>query len=249
MHNRLTQAQADRLRLLRDSLGGDGLLVDAGDAVGAGNLTFHTRGEAILDRMNDAGYAAMTVGNREFHVTRYGFLRKLSRAGFPVLCANVHPSHSTEDKHFPASNSLQGHPTLSPSLFYVSPSGWRIAIIGLTVPMVTAQMLSRVVSAYLFEDPIQTAAHLVPRIRAEFSPDVMVALTHIGLHQDRYLATNVAGIDLILGGHSHDVLEHGERIGETLICQTGCYAQHIGRVEVERRENGRLEIHASLETL
>jgi 2',3'-cyclic-nucleotide 2'-phosphodiesterase (5'-nucleotidase family) len=210
-------------------------------------------GRQLSDALTQAGYAVMTVGNREFHVTRYGFRCKLSCAGFPVLCANVRPSrtknHPLEEKSFSLTNNIERELPVCPSLLHVSPSGWRIAIFGLTVPMVTERMLSRAVSAYLFTDPIATAADLVSRIREEFSPDIVVALTHIGLKQDRRLAESVAGIDLILGGHSHDVLEHGERIGETLICQTGCYAQYLGRVEVERREDGRLVMNASLETL
>src|SRR5437016_10023338 len=88
-HNHLLSAQAARLLALRSELGEGGLLLDAGDAISAGNITYHADGEPILDVMSDCGYDAMTVGNREFHFTAAGFRAKVSKARFPVLCANV----------------------------------------------------------------------------------------------------------------------------------------------------------------
>jgi 2',3'-cyclic-nucleotide 2'-phosphodiesterase (5'-nucleotidase family) len=258
-HNRLTQAQADRLRLMRDSLGDAGLLLDAGDAVSAGNVTFHPSGEPILDRMTQAGYDAMTVGNREFHVTRYGFHCTLARAGFPVLCANIRCSRSAPETDHAVSN-VEGDanlpstadgsdPPVRPYVIFSPGSGWRVVVLGLTVPMVTERMAARVLSAYLFSDPILTASKLVPQLRRRFQPDLVVALTHIGARQDRRLAEAVPGVDLILGGHSHDMFPEGERIGQTLICQTGYYAKRVGRVMVERTEQDTLHMTASLEVL
>src|SRR5205823_7272454 len=93
-HNRLTEAQVRHLRLLRESVGNSGLLLDAGDAISAGNVTVRPGGEPILTRLAQAGYDAMTVGNREFHFSRPGFCSKLSKATFPVLCANIRPVHA-----------------------------------------------------------------------------------------------------------------------------------------------------------
>src|SRR5689334_23789135 len=88
-HNHLTEAQAEHLRQARQEAGEAVLLLDAGDAIASGNVTFRPGGEPILDLMSDVGYDVMTVGNREFHFSRMGFHAKLSRARFPVLCANV----------------------------------------------------------------------------------------------------------------------------------------------------------------
>src|SRR5258708_455150 len=88
-HNALSTSKAERLSILRRTVGESGLLIDAGDAVGSGNITFRPGGEPILETMSRIGYDAMTVGNREFHFTRKGFHTKLSRASFPILCANV----------------------------------------------------------------------------------------------------------------------------------------------------------------
>ncbi len=233
-HHRLNEAQADRLRQLRESVEGRGLLVDAGDAVGSGNVTFRAGGEPIHDLMNHAKYDVGVVGNREFHFSRIGFHTKLSRADFPVLCANI---RSVGD------NAL---PVVPHCVFTVS--GVKILFVGLTVPMITERMLSRKVSSFVFAEPIKTAMHIVPRLREETQADVVIALTHIGLKQDRLLAERVLGIDLIIGGHSHDILPDGERIGSCLVVQTGSYAQNVGKVEITRA-GAQFEMKASLEAL
>lgn len=247
-HNRLTEAQAQRLRLLHDSLGANGLLLDAGDAVASGNITYRPGGEPILQQMSQIGYDAMTVGNREFHFTRTGFLCKLSLASFPVLCANLRLAGSVPQSEEPESETSSL--PVRPYILLTTPSGWRVLVLGLTVPMITERMLSRKVSAYIFDSPLKTAARLVPQLRQKVAPDLLIALTHIGIAQDRLLAETVPGIDLIVGGHSHVVLEQGERVGETLIVQAGSRGSHLGRVEVRRGASGSgTQLNAVLESL
>lgn len=244
-HNRLTASQAAVLRELRASSGHDVLLLDAGDAVGAGNLTFRPGGEPILDRMNDAGYDAMTVGNREFHLTSLGLRTTLARAAFPVLSANLRLNRYSPEDMQDTAESLP----VRPYIVHRSLSGWTVVVFGLTVPMITDKMLSRKVSTYVFEEPLLTARRLVPALREQYAPDLLIGLTHIGILQDRLLASSVPGIDLIIGGHSHTLLERGERVGETLLVQTGSHARYVGRVAVERMGDSGLCLRASVEAL
>lgn len=252
-HNYLNAAQSSYLSRLRAALGAGGLLLDAGDAVGSGNITFQPGGEPILRVMSEIGYDAMTVGNREFHISQIGFRSKVALARFPVLCANVHlqkqlrdqEQHKRQHKEQEQHKGQEGRDqetvdNVGPARTYIvhdfdiAPGNrFRIVVFGLTVPMVTARMLARKVSAYLFDDPLATAALLVPHLRKEYKPDLMVALTHIGIAQDRELARNVPDIDLIIGGHTHVVLEQGERIGNTLIAQAGSHGRFVGRVDIE----------------
>ena len=221
LHGRLTDSQADRLRALKRESGHCTLLVDAGDAVASGNVTYRPGGEAALERMSAAGYDAMAVGNREFNFTEAGFAAKTTLARFPVLCANVR---------------ARGEAVLpvQPSLVRALPSGLRVGLFGLTVPMITERMLVRKVSAFVFDDPLRAAAEIVPELRAQC--DVLVCLSHLGIAQDHRLAAAVAGIDLIVGGHTHATLDHGEVEGGTLIVQAAAHAKRIGRVDVDVRQ-------------
>ncbi len=240
-HNHLTSAQSERLKLFKSQTAGDVLLLDAGDAVSCGNITYHPHGEPILDLMNIAGYDAMTLGNREFHVTDVGLRTTLNRAKFPVLCANI--AH-----HKPIwGNRAINVPCVPQTVFRLKE--WTVAVFGLTVPMVTPAMAVRKLSSFVFASVIETAQAQIDAIRSISSPDLVVALTHIGYNQDRKLAQAVPEIDLIIGGHSHTTLEQGERVGNTLIVQTGCYGKNVGRVTVTRSEQGVVEMTASLEAL
>ena len=263
-HNHLTATQADTLRRLRQAVGEQGLLVDAGDAVASGNVTFRPWGETILKTMNHIGYDAMTVGNREFHVARVGFHCKVGLAQFPILCANVRSSgRAWESAQAVSSASIVAEETLfdkgranidPPVCSHIvrelqneDGTTLKVVIFGLTVPMVTERMTARHASAYLFEQPIATALKMVPQWKAAYQPDLMVALTHIGYPQDRKLAEAVPGIDLIIGGHSHTRLPEGERVGNTLIVQTGCFGHHVGRVDLRFNETpDRFTLRAAL---
>ncbi len=235
-HNHLLPQQAERLRALRADLGSGGLFLDAGDAVSAGNVTYHPGGEPILETMSDIGYDAMTVGNREFHFTRAGFVAKLCKARFPILCANVRARGEGTEGRLPSVDHIRT----------VLKSGLRIAVFGLTVPMITEKMLVRRVSAYVFEDPIRTAESLVPLLRPDC--DLLVCLSHIGIARDRELAARIDGIDLIIGGHSHVTLPEGERVGDTLITQAGWRGRSLGKVTVSIQK-GRPVLSANIEPL
>lgn len=95
--------------------------------------------------------------------------------------------------------------------------------------MVTERMATKAASAFLWDSAVATAQLMVDRLRP--TCDVLIALTHIGHREDLRLAANVPGIDLILGGHSHTVLETPERVGSTWICQGGSHGRFAGVYE------------------
>jgi len=206
------------------------LLLDAGDAVKAGNIGVSPFGEPILGRMSDLGYHAMTMGNREFHVWRSALATKIAQARFPVLSANVHAREST-------ATTLPVQPYVKIVL-----GDLRITVFGLTVPMVTARMKVAPLSAFLFDDPIATARRLITELRGD--ADVLIALTHIGLSQDRKLAEAVEGIDLIIGGHSHNALSAPVYMNRIPIVQTGSHANLYGEV-VLKIENGNVSLESA----
>lgn len=256
-HDSLSQAATDRLAAKKREIGPVSLLLDAGDAGGSGNLTFRVGGEPILERMSALGYDAMTVGNRDFHLTRAGFRCKLVSAAFPILCANVFASPMPSEEQRRSDEAAEEQDASLPVHRYIvrEVAAWRIVILGLTVPMITERMLSRKVSAYVFESPLHCAQRLVPRLRDRYQPDLFIALTHIGFAHDRELAAAVPGIDLIVGGHSHTLLPEGERCGQTLIVQAGSRGSHMGIVEIEKsgpsqtRATGPITLRATLEAL
>lgn len=215
-HNCLRDDGAARLRAAVAGLGGAPyLLLDAGDAIKAGNVGVSPFGEPILARMSDLGYHAMTMGNREFHLWKGALDKKIADARFPILCANIRARHEGA--------SLPVVP-----LARVETGGLRVVVIGVTVPMVTERMKVAALSSFVFDDPVAVAGRLVAEQR--WGADVLIALTHIGLRDDRRLAAAVPGIDLIIGGHTHATLETPEIVSGTPLVQVGAHAHSYGHV-------------------
>ncbi len=216
-HGRLTPERAERLAALRREQP-ESLLLDAGDAVSAGNLGFRVGGEPVLRQMSELGYDAMTVGNRESHPRRELFPKKLEDARFPVLCANL--------------TARPGAPAPTRPWVLLERCGIRVAVLGLTVPMFTRKMWSQALCDYLYESPVETARSLAATLRPRC--DLLIALTHIGLRADEALAAAVPEIDLIVGGHTHADLTAPLHVGATAILHTTAYAAFLGRARLEQ---------------
>jgi 2',3'-cyclic-nucleotide 2'-phosphodiesterase (5'-nucleotidase family) len=216
LHGKMTDRAADIIAREK-SAAGRCLLLDAGDAVSSGNVYYRPGGEPVLARMTELGYDAMVMGNREFHFLEAGLKSKVKLARFPILCANIRG----KDGKLP--------PAVKPSASW-DLDGLRVACFGLTVPMITKRMKVSRLSPYYFEHPIDIAAEIVPTLRPEC--DLLIALTHTGFRADMELAESVAGIDLVVGGHSHTVLNEPAMVGDTAIVQTGFWGHYLGKTEI-----------------
>lgn len=214
LHNRLRPAAARQLAELKRQHPGS-LLLDAGDAIAAGNLTYRMMGEPVLRVMANAGYDAMAMGNRESHPLRHALERKLRDASFPVLAANIRAQRR------PLPEVIRAYVILS------TPAG-RVAVIGLAPQITRPSSLWARVTDYVFDDPMEVAPELARRLRAE--ADLVVCLSHCGEKIDRELAA-VPEVDLVLGGHVHRDRIVSEQ-GRALIVYPGHHGSHVARTEV-----------------
>lgn len=218
-HNRLGDVEAGRLAALRDS-NGPSLLLDAGDAVGAGNLGFRPTGEPILERMSSLGYSAMALGNREAHLWRSVLEMKIKSARYPVLSANI--------------TSNQPITGVQPSV-EIDLGQIRVGVVGVTVPMITKAMWTHHLCDLVFTNPLEAARNAAVELRPKV--DLLVCLSHVGVKDDRRIAAE--GLyDVVLGGHSHTIMAEPERIGHTWLCHTGSHARYAGVWSVERDGDG-----------
>lgn len=211
-HGKLTPEIARRIRAMKEQ--DDAIYFDCGDVIRTGNLAIPLRREPAWDLLEVAGCDAGVPGNRESHVISSALGAKLDGARHPLLCANMHAKKGG----LPAS--------IRPNLV-LEKNGRRIGVFGVMVPMVTERMATQAASAYLWSNPIAVAKEQVALLAPEV--DDIVALTHIGIAQDRLLAHTCPEIRLIFGGHSHSVLREPEHVGDTLIFQAGSHGRFIGR--------------------
>lgn len=217
-HNRLTPERAAKIKALKEGERA-ALLLDAGDAVRAGNLSAQPGGEPTLRLMNEVGYDAMAMGNRESHPARRLLQVKLRDARFPVLAANLMA------KRKPAPANVQEYIAVE-----LPGDDIAVGVFGLAPQVTSAQSWWSKVADYVFDDPVKTAVGLSEKLRQECS--LLIALTHIGIELDRRVAES-ADVDLVIGGHSHLPPAQPERVGHAWVAHAPPFGKGIGRIEVE----------------
>ena len=117
----------------------------------------------------------------------------------------------------------------------------RVVVVGLTTPDTPG--ISSPGPNLRFTDPLEAANRAVWEARRE-GPALVVMLSHLGLGADRRLAAEVAGVDVILGGHSHTlvappvVVEGPDR--PVLIAQAGAHGRFLGRLDLDLTAEGRV---------
>ena len=154
------------------------------------------RANLMINTMNELGYDLLTLGNHEVAYIENYTRNALELASFPLLAANI--SVTTEKM-----------PPLNDYSFLKTKTLRKIAVLGLTcgsAEEVKQLDISETVQKYM---PLKDSA------------DIFLALTHIGLRRDNELAENFPGFDLIIGGHSHSLLEEAILVNGVLIAQAG----------------------------
>jgi 2',3'-cyclic-nucleotide 2'-phosphodiesterase (5'-nucleotidase family) len=213
-HGQLTLEKAEHLRELKQARGA--LLFDCGDSLRAANVGLGLLEEPIVGLMNGLDYTAKTLGNREFHLWEAGLARKAGRFSMPLVCANL---------KLPPSSKAGLRPFL-----LIEHQGLRLGITGLMVPMVKPGAFWQGATKASFLDPITAGMDAAIELREQ--ADLLIALTHIGIAEDKRLA-EVADFDLILGGHSHSLSEQPLEYGNSYIVHSGDHAKTVGALTLE----------------
>ena len=194
------------------------LLLDAGDTLGDTLIAAKTDGRVIIESMNLIGYDAMVVGNHEVDFSAEVLRSRMAHATFPILAANITDENT---------KSLLSKPYV---LKHVA--GIKIGILGLAYPNTPYTTAKKNVVGLRFDDARAAAEHYVPLMRRD-GAEVIVALTHLGLSADKQLAEHVNGIDVIVGGHSHNRMRDALVVNQTVIVQAGAHGSDLGRLDLE----------------
>jgi len=198
------------------------LFVIAGDMVQGSLIDSEYKGISTMEIMNYLAPDVVTLGNHEFD---YGlphllFLEKV--ANFPIVNANLYVRNYNK--------------RLMKPYHIINMAGFDIMFIGIiTDKVIDAVRKDPLISSFI---SLEEASHEVGIITDAYKNDdidLTILLTHIGFESDVELARLLKpeyGVDIIIGGHSHTVLERPAMVNNILIAQAGVGTNQIGRFDV-----------------
>jgi len=217
---------------IRENKMGEGepvLLLDAGDFLAGSAFAWLTLSgyAAELTIMQEIGYNAVAIGNHEYDYDPDVLAQYLLKAGYPeahqktlVLASNT---EAPPDHPLAAQNLYR-----NTGMFELG-NGLKVGVFGLIGK--DAILLIGEAGDVQFLDQHETARQAVDELK-EQGADVIVGITHSGVDEDRELAQEVPGIDVIVGGHTHDALYEPVLQGDTIIVQAGALGEYLGQLEL-----------------
>jgi 5'-nucleotidase / UDP-sugar diphosphatase len=221
-------------------------LVDAGDFYYYSAFSNEYHGLADVIAMNRAGYDFATLGNHEFEDSLPRLRRLIAEARFELLCANV-------------ADSATGRPlTMRSDVRQVG--AVRVGIFGLVTASIARKPAAQ--GGLRVDDPLAVAPAAVAQLRGPGKADIVVLISHCGDADDRRLAREVPGIDVIVGSHWHTRLPQGDlvawsdelkpdEVNGTVIVQAGQWGGELGRLDLllERNAAGQWRVDRYQERL
>ncbi|MEF2968865.1 bifunctional UDP-sugar hydrolase/5'-nucleotidase [Paenibacillus sp. M1] len=194
------------------------LLLDIGDHMDRAAVeTEGTMGQANVDVLNLTGYDAITIGNNEGLTFTPELLgRAYAGLACPVICGNIRETATGQPPEW-----MKEH-------LIIRRGGLTIGLVGATASYPAFYRLLGLEAL----DPKVAIAASVRKLREQ--ADLIVVLSHLGLPMDRELAETVPGIDLIIGGHTHHLLEEPLFVGTTAITAAGKFGRYLGTVTVRK---------------
>ncbi len=189
---------------LRGDVGSDrSLLLDGGDLWQGSGLANAQQGADMVEAANLLGIEAMT-GHWEFTYGEAAMRANLERFKGEFLAQNVFLTEEAafnDAKSFDAASGRVFKPAMIREL-----GDYRIAVIGQAFPYVPIAHPRRFTPDWTFGIREEELQKLVNTLRSDDKVDAVVLLSHNGMDVDLKLAGRVSGIDVILGGHTHDAV-------------------------------------------
>jgi 5'-nucleotidase len=205
------------------------LLIDACDFFQGTPFFNFFSGVIEIEAFNRMAYDVVGVGNHEFDKGVDNLAERLRYAEFAVVNSNY-----LFENEFLA-EKIQRY-------FIKEMDGIRIGFLGLGIDLEGLVSQDKSVGVSVL-DQIAVANEVADFLRYEKNCDLIIAVTHLGVNPlrsattDIDVAQNTRNIDIIIGGHSHDILENRTEKNldgrQVIIAQAGRSGFYLGRIDLE----------------
>lgn len=203
------------------------LYVISGDMLQGSLIDSEWKGCSTIEIMNYLAPDVVTVGNHEvdYGLPHLLFLEKM--ANFPLINANLY--------------IIKNNRRILLPYLIIKKAGFDILFIGvITEKILDSIKQDRLIGTFV---GIEEASQEVGKICNAYKNDdidLTILLTHIGFESDLELAKLLKpewGVDMIIGGHSHTILEKPAIMNNILIAQAGVGTHQIGRFDIVVDDN------------
>ncbi len=207
-----------------EKMGADVVLADAGDFFNGNVYAFVSKGGDPVSLMNEVGYDVACPGNHEFDFGFENMAEKINGAKFAFVCANMFGSDGE---------------TVFDGSVIIEKGGVKLGFFGLETPEVKTKAnpaYSKGISVAASDELYEIADSEALKLRNE-GADKVICLSHLGVESSSAPNTsydlweNTDGIDFIIDGHSHTVMEQGKNAEP--IQSTGTAFKNIGVICID----------------
>lgn len=235
----------------------DTLVLDGGDfSMGTLYQTVFEKQAAELRMLGYLGVDVTTLGNHEFDYRTGGLQRMLRSAtgsgerlpGLAVCNVDWEATLAA-----PSSDRYEDLMRLKEAFeeygvrdyVMIEKKGLQIAVVGV---FGVDALACAPTCELIFQDPVEAVRETVQEIKAKEEADLIVCVSHSGTwekeseSEDELLAKGVPELDLIVSGHTHSLLTEPIVQGDTAIVSCGEYGMRVGKLAMERRQDGRWDV-------
>jgi len=198
------------------------IYVISGDMVQGSLIDSEYKGISTMEIMNYLSPDVVTLGNHEldYGLPHLLFLEKM--ANFPIVNANLYIKK-------------YGKRLMNPYVI-IKKAGFEILFTGIiTEKVMDAIALDKLIGTFVSLEEASDEIGKICNAYKKNDIDLTIALTHIGFESDIELAKMLKpewGVDMIIGGHSHTILEQPKKVNNILVAQAGTGTDQIGRFDI-----------------
>lgn len=210
------------------------LMLDGGDLMQGSMLANATDGAAMVELANMLGIDAMT-GHWEFTYGQEQLRKNIAAFRGDFIAQNVFLTDNAAFNNAPAFDAASGR--VFPPYVMKNLGGKRVAVIGQAFPYVPIAHPARFTPDWNFGICDQEMQQVIDTVRSKEKADAVILLSHNGMDVDLKLASKVNGIDIILGGHTHDCVPVPSIVsnaaGKTLVTNAGSAGKCVAVLDLD----------------
>ena len=207
-----------------ESQGAKVIVADAGDFSQGKVEVSSNKGLNAVKMMNAAGYDIATLGNHEFDYGYAQLKENLKEATFSTICCNILDEN--------------GKPAFEGSKVF-DIDGLKVGFIGVNTPESQTKANPALIKGLTWlagADMVKAVQAEADKLKAD-GTDVIVVLSHLGVDSESEpnrstdLWAGLTGVDFIIDGHSHSVMEKGDN--NEPIQSTGTAFENVGVIVID----------------